>query len=392
MAGPQVEDGFTRIANELFEALLSADLSKREMKIVWYVVRMTYGFRRKLVELRNGDITKATGICKQNIGPTIAALVESNVLVRQGSEIGIQKDYLKWAVEWIGEFSKRELSSSQNENKSSQNENNSVLKTRTLDDPEFSKRELGVLKTRTESSQNENFRDGNPADDEASQVAKERKKEKERISQTDQIVAPASQTNFLTDEMLADLKVAINGIPIGTVTPQSLPGRLRVVLAGKLSSAPDEVARVFDQMPLATQIAWYCKAIAKAKAAGAHHGGIMRYAATVIANTLIEGGDLLWDEPLKRATPSGPAPVPVAKPAPRGKYADRPWWIPAYEEIFKNTEDYWAVRSAADRAQKLHGADIDPKAMPAMFEAEGLDATMNFIEAARQAAQRARAG
>lgn len=44
MANPQVEDGYTKIANELLEGLISSNLSGQEMKLVLLLIRKTYGF------------------------------------------------------------------------------------------------------------------------------------------------------------------------------------------------------------------------------------------------------------------------------------------------------------------------------------------------------------
>lgn len=49
MANPQIENGYTRIANELLEALLLANLSKRQLLVALAVIRQTYGFNRKTV-------------------------------------------------------------------------------------------------------------------------------------------------------------------------------------------------------------------------------------------------------------------------------------------------------------------------------------------------------
>jgi len=62
MASPQKENGHTQIANELFEAILKSNFTLRELKIIFVVIRFTYGFNRKEAELSARFISNATGI------------------------------------------------------------------------------------------------------------------------------------------------------------------------------------------------------------------------------------------------------------------------------------------------------------------------------------------
>lgn len=45
----QLEDGFTRVANELLDAVMASGLSETEMCIVLAVWRKTYGFNKKWI-------------------------------------------------------------------------------------------------------------------------------------------------------------------------------------------------------------------------------------------------------------------------------------------------------------------------------------------------------
>lgn len=108
MASPQIEDGYTRIANELLDALFRFDFSKRQYKVVLYVIRRTYGFHKTKDIITNGEIAEATGLNRRNVISTISELVEMNVLqveksgvsVRGGevSYVGINKRYTLWAT------------------------------------------------------------------------------------------------------------------------------------------------------------------------------------------------------------------------------------------------------------------------------------------------------
>lgn len=100
--GPQVEDGFTRIANELFDAIILFPFSKREQKIVMAVIRKTYGFNKKQDAISLGELAKATGLDPAHISRAINDLVQMKVLLKQqgqpGQVLGLNKKYSEWEV------------------------------------------------------------------------------------------------------------------------------------------------------------------------------------------------------------------------------------------------------------------------------------------------------
>jgi phage replication O-like protein O len=112
MASPQIEDGFTGFANELLEALYNIDLNKHEGRIVLFIIRMTYGFKRKkdaisLSQFEHGMsskdksiIVKGTNLYHREICRNINRLVERNIVIKNTegyiTTYGIQKDYSKW--------------------------------------------------------------------------------------------------------------------------------------------------------------------------------------------------------------------------------------------------------------------------------------------------------
>jgi phage replication O-like protein O len=103
MAYDQAEKGYTKIANELLEAITKADLSLRELKIIFVVMRYTYGFNRKEAELSVRFISEASGIKFQHISKSINDLIAKNIIIsnisenhKQGRIITLIKDYEKW--------------------------------------------------------------------------------------------------------------------------------------------------------------------------------------------------------------------------------------------------------------------------------------------------------
>ena len=99
-ASPQAEDGHVDIANELVEALAKINLSSYESRILWVVLRKTYGWHKKMDQISITQFEKATGIKRWHVARTLAELVERKIVTRIGNSriisYGFQKDYTKW--------------------------------------------------------------------------------------------------------------------------------------------------------------------------------------------------------------------------------------------------------------------------------------------------------
>jgi len=130
MASPQIEDGYTRIANELFEALLRADLSKRHLLVVLAIMRQTYGFNRTMDRISGSQIAELTGVRRNHCNVAVMQLVKLKIVKRAGRQIGIQKDYDQWC-----------LTSPKPGLKKSQNETSPIVPKQDYDSPELGLRE-----------------------------------------------------------------------------------------------------------------------------------------------------------------------------------------------------------------------------------------------------------
>ena len=99
MATPQVEDGYTRIANELLDALIASKLPGSEWQVALFILRRTYGFHTTKATIPLPLFVAATGIAKSHVSRALAALKKKNVIkIGNGGEstYSIQKDYTKW--------------------------------------------------------------------------------------------------------------------------------------------------------------------------------------------------------------------------------------------------------------------------------------------------------
>lgn len=92
-----LDDGFTRIANELLEAVMHAGLSQHQLLVFMAVMRKTYGFNKKYDWVSNEQISVLTGILPHKCSAAKSALVKRGILTQTGRVIGINKAVSEWS-------------------------------------------------------------------------------------------------------------------------------------------------------------------------------------------------------------------------------------------------------------------------------------------------------
>lgn len=115
MASPQVEDGHTRIANEILEHLMRLYLPANRWQVLLCVIRKTYGFNKKVDWIANFQIAEATGLVKSTVSRSLKQLEEQGLVNRKGKYIGFQKDWEKWKVSNAANSEPKVSSSANNE-------------------------------------------------------------------------------------------------------------------------------------------------------------------------------------------------------------------------------------------------------------------------------------
>ena len=102
MASPQTENGFVRVANELWDALIKYRIPGEQEQCLKVIIRQTYGYNKKRCEISLKVFENSTGINKPNISRALRGLKEKNVISiikkdnRSDSTYGINKNYDSW--------------------------------------------------------------------------------------------------------------------------------------------------------------------------------------------------------------------------------------------------------------------------------------------------------
>jgi phage replication O-like protein O len=106
LASPQIENGFTKVANELLEQIVQFKFNGTQYKIILVIWRYTYGFNRPQHEFSNKFFAEATGANDKTVKKELTKLLESEVLIEvaaatftSGRIITFNKDYEKWKIE-----------------------------------------------------------------------------------------------------------------------------------------------------------------------------------------------------------------------------------------------------------------------------------------------------
>jgi phage replication O-like protein O len=107
MANPQREDGHTRIANEIMEALGHIRIPGEAVQVLWVILRQTYGWNKKTDAISLSQFMKKTGLLRQHVADNIKKLIKMNIITEKGyavtekgNELGkvyeFNKNYDKW--------------------------------------------------------------------------------------------------------------------------------------------------------------------------------------------------------------------------------------------------------------------------------------------------------
>lgn len=94
MASPQLEDGYTRIANELLEAIIAAKLSGQELRLLLFIVRKTYGFNKKADFIALSQMGGIATMSKCRCSQVIRSLECRKMITVTENIYGIGKKYM----------------------------------------------------------------------------------------------------------------------------------------------------------------------------------------------------------------------------------------------------------------------------------------------------------
>jgi len=97
---PQIEDGYVKLANELAEAFAKINLSSYEWRVLWIILRKTYGWNKKEDWIPLTQFQELSQLRKQHIIRALNKLISKNIITRigngSGKKYGLNKIYSEW--------------------------------------------------------------------------------------------------------------------------------------------------------------------------------------------------------------------------------------------------------------------------------------------------------
>ncbi|HHA0037638.1 TPA: replication protein [Yersinia enterocolitica] len=96
------ENGYTRIANELLEAVIGSGLTQNQLLITLAVIRKTYGYNKSADWVGNSQLSELTGLPETRCSTERNKLVKMNILTVTGRQVGINKEISSWQTKFNG--------------------------------------------------------------------------------------------------------------------------------------------------------------------------------------------------------------------------------------------------------------------------------------------------
>lgn len=95
-----LEDGYTRIANELMEEISRLPLNGRQFRVLACVIRKTYGYQKNEDDMSASQISDMCGIARNHVTTILNELERMNVISKRkgafGMVIAVNKKHKTW--------------------------------------------------------------------------------------------------------------------------------------------------------------------------------------------------------------------------------------------------------------------------------------------------------
>ena len=98
----QLEDGYTRLANELLDAAMISGLSETELCVLLAVWRKTYGYSKKMDWISNEQLEAMIGKHHTHCSTAKNLLINKKVLLQEGRKVGMNTNIDQWKTKVNG--------------------------------------------------------------------------------------------------------------------------------------------------------------------------------------------------------------------------------------------------------------------------------------------------
>jgi phage replication O-like protein O len=96
MVNVQLENGYTKVANELVEAFCRFRINGMAWQVLWAILCKTYGFNKKEDWIAHSQIVKLTGLLKGNVSRELSKLITHKIVIETDNKLRLNKNYDEW--------------------------------------------------------------------------------------------------------------------------------------------------------------------------------------------------------------------------------------------------------------------------------------------------------
>jgi len=103
MANPQLENGHTRIANELLWVIIKYITNPSWLRTVLLIIRITYGYQRKETTSNYKSFVTSLNLTEEYIKTILFELADQNIIFYKPRDsfkfnVALNKDYESWKI------------------------------------------------------------------------------------------------------------------------------------------------------------------------------------------------------------------------------------------------------------------------------------------------------
>ena len=96
MTNVQLENGYTKIANELMEALCKFRIPGGVRQTIDCIFRKTYGWNKKEDWISHSQIVEMTGMKKGNVSRELTKAITHKIVIQSDNKLKLNKNYDEW--------------------------------------------------------------------------------------------------------------------------------------------------------------------------------------------------------------------------------------------------------------------------------------------------------
>ena len=96
-------ENYTRLFNPILEAICIGNFNGRELKIIFFVIRCTYGWNKKCYPMSKAFIAEGTGLSTRHVCEILKRLIDRRVIIDYGTDkksrakiYGLNKKFSQW--------------------------------------------------------------------------------------------------------------------------------------------------------------------------------------------------------------------------------------------------------------------------------------------------------